>query len=395
MAAIAGIEQSRTKMEPVLALWMENYNADRDGFASKAVFVEMRLRQALSASPSLGVPNIYRCALVCDAFERVAPLTGRFEGLLGLLWQELQKCIFADAPATAADAPVGARGFSRRRPFFAEVGRLQQSEAEMQARMQVVSRQKDSTLSEIDERHKSINHTLSTWNRALVLTGSKEKADKLQRQIGELGTQLVTANEEIARMAEASFADPYARLLKLFDESLAPLQQQEALAELLRSDAAARILPSVPKGEALAHLQHLCQARAPASTAAHPARGCPRTPNRPPPRAEPVDGARARHLRRPRQAAAARAPPAHHRGAAARQREHQRVRADDGQRAGHGHRPRICARRHGLRRRARREREAAARARARRRRRAGRRERGARAGEGGAGGRGARGGRRA
>ena len=50
-------------------------SADEEHFASKAVFVEVRPRQALSASASLGkVPNIFRTALVCDAFERVAPL---------------------------------------------------------------------------------------------------------------------------------------------------------------------------------------------------------------------------------------------------------------------------------------------------------------------------------
>jgi len=49
------------------------------------VFVEMRLRQALSSSVTLGVPNVFRTAVVCDAFERVAPMTGRYEGMLVLI----------------------------------------------------------------------------------------------------------------------------------------------------------------------------------------------------------------------------------------------------------------------------------------------------------------------
>jgi hypothetical protein len=117
-----------------LAQWMSAFAADEEAFASKAVFVEMRLRQALSSSVSLGVlerasnliwtsalharahhgampcmqvltaapsvlpqvPNTFRIAVVCDAFERVAPLTGRYEGVLVLIWKELIRSIFAD-----------------------------------------------------------------------------------------------------------------------------------------------------------------------------------------------------------------------------------------------------------------------------------------------------------
>ena len=60
-----------------LAQWLTHFAADEQTFASKAVFVEMRLRQALATSVKLGMPNVFRIAIVCDAFERVAPMTGR------------------------------------------------------------------------------------------------------------------------------------------------------------------------------------------------------------------------------------------------------------------------------------------------------------------------------
>ena len=52
----------------------------------------------LTAAPSVlpQVPNTFRIAVVCDAFERVAPLTGRYEGVLVLIWKELIRSIFAD-----------------------------------------------------------------------------------------------------------------------------------------------------------------------------------------------------------------------------------------------------------------------------------------------------------
>ena len=78
----------------VLQHWMDTYSVGEDMFASKAVFVEMRLRQALACSASLGTPNTFRCAIVCDAWDRVAPLTGRFEGLFQLLWGELLRSLY-------------------------------------------------------------------------------------------------------------------------------------------------------------------------------------------------------------------------------------------------------------------------------------------------------------
>jgi hypothetical protein len=66
-------------MRAVLSEWMASYSEDEMAFASKAVFIEMRLRQALACSASIGVPNQFRCAIVClfcSWMERpVQPLT--------------------------------------------------------------------------------------------------------------------------------------------------------------------------------------------------------------------------------------------------------------------------------------------------------------------------------
>ena len=90
-----------------LSHWMNAFAADEEAFASKAVFVEMRLRQALSSSVTLGVPNTFRCAVVCDAFERVAPMTGRYEGVLGLIWKELVRAISSRSMSSAECVNLG------------------------------------------------------------------------------------------------------------------------------------------------------------------------------------------------------------------------------------------------------------------------------------------------
>ena len=99
-----------------LSHWMSAFAADEESFASKAVFVEMLLRQALSSSVTLGVPNTFRCAVVCDAFERVAPMTGRYDGVLVIIWKELVKAIFMDY---SPDLPgSGAKAYAERTPYF-------------------------------------------------------------------------------------------------------------------------------------------------------------------------------------------------------------------------------------------------------------------------------------
>ena len=52
------------------------------GISADCFLIASFIRQALASSAMLGIPNAFRCAVACDAFERVAPLTGRFEGTL-------------------------------------------------------------------------------------------------------------------------------------------------------------------------------------------------------------------------------------------------------------------------------------------------------------------------
>ena len=52
-SAAAGEGGEAAAVRTVLSSWMQQQSADEEHFASKAVFVEVRLRQALSASASL------------------------------------------------------------------------------------------------------------------------------------------------------------------------------------------------------------------------------------------------------------------------------------------------------------------------------------------------------
>ena len=68
-----------------------------------------------------------------DAFERVAPLTGRYESILGLVWRELVRVIYSDY---SADLPgSGARVYIERTPFFTALARQKQINAELREQL--------------------------------------------------------------------------------------------------------------------------------------------------------------------------------------------------------------------------------------------------------------------
>ena len=251
-------ELQTATMRAVLSQWMDSYHAGEETFASRAVFVEMRLRQALASSAALGTPNVFRCAIVCDAWERVAPLTGRFEGMLHLLWTELLRCLYADYSDDLVGS--GAKRYADRTPYFVEVQRLRMLAEESAEKTRLWQRQREDELRILAERNKSINHTLSAWNRALgFVAGARQKAgqDALREQLSSLASTLSDANTEADRLSQAAFTDPLSRCAEAF-EALGRLEQRKALQQfLLPSEAAPEVLRMGSAQESAKLLGHL------------------------------------------------------------------------------------------------------------------------------------------
>jgi hypothetical protein len=142
------------------------------------------------------VPNTFRIAVVCDAFERVAPLTGRYEGVLVLIWKELIRSIFADftndlpgqgakayvertslpLPPPALSPPAcmsvlttapSPHRYAERTPYFLEAKRLRALVEDHERTMRRMRAQREAELEAINGRNALINKTLGAWNRAL------------------------------------------------------------------------------------------------------------------------------------------------------------------------------------------------------------------------------------
>eukprot|EP00900_Chrysochromulina_parva_P009565 jgi/Chrpa1/1860/Chrysochromulina_OHIO_Genome00011282-RA len=171
-------------MRAVLSEWMASYSEDEMAFASKAVFIEMRLRQALACSASIGVPNQFRCAIVCDAWERVVPFTGRLESMLKLLWSELLRCLFVDYAPNMVGA--GAKAYAARTPFFVEAQRLRRVQEAAAVKMRAWEIQREQELMVVAERNKAINHTLGAWNRALGFSAGTKQDPAIAEQLSVL-----------------------------------------------------------------------------------------------------------------------------------------------------------------------------------------------------------------
>ena len=109
----------------------------------------------------------------------------------------------------------GATEYAARTPYFTEVHRLRRSEESSQAKIRLWQQQREAELGVMQERNKSINHTLSAWNRALGYTsGAKAAAqqrDQLAANLSDLAGHLAKSNDEADRLSRLAFTEPIAK----------------------------------------------------------------------------------------------------------------------------------------------------------------------------------------
>ncbi|KAL1529932.1 hypothetical protein AB1Y20_000860 [Prymnesium parvum] len=235
---IGGVEV--VAQRSVIDSWVAAFDRDQESWASRALFVELRLRQALASSSLLGVPNIFRCAIVCDCWERVAPMTGAYAPVLGLLWCEILRCIFSDFSVDMAGG--GANQYAAATPYFVEVKRLRRHDAEMQEKMHQWQMERDSAKRLVEERNKVINQTLAAWHEKMTSVTSSSKASKLEDDMNEMVSSLHEANRQVEELSKQKIGDPMQMCIEFFEQLPLP-RQEETLRSLLCSEAATSVLP--------------------------------------------------------------------------------------------------------------------------------------------------------
>ena len=231
-----------------LTHWMEVFQADEEAFASKAVFVEMRLRQALSSSVQLGTPNAFRTAIVCDAFERVAPMTGRYQGVLELCWKELMQSIFLDY---SPDLPgTGAKVYAERTPYFLEVKRLRDLTEEQNKTMKRMKLQRDAELAEIQARNQLINKVADKWNKALAGSQASKEADALKLRVESMQQLLGDAQREVQKMHHEQYKEPMQKLVEAYQMCEDHERESVLIEHIFPSPSAASVWTTVTPDQA-------------------------------------------------------------------------------------------------------------------------------------------------
>jgi len=248
-----------------LTHWMEVFQADEEAFASKAVFVEMRLRQALSSSVQLGTPNAFRTAIVCDAFERVAPMTGRYQGVLELCWKELMQSIFLDY---SPDLPgTGAKVYAERTPYFLEVKRLRDLTEEQNKTMKRMKLQRDAELAEIQARNQLINKVADKWNKALAGSQASKEADALKLRVESMQQLLGDAQREVQKMHHEQYKEPMQKLVEAYQMCEDHERESVLIEHIFPSPSAASVWTTVTPDQAALWIIQFFSKMKPASLA--------------------------------------------------------------------------------------------------------------------------------
>lgn len=181
------------------------------------------------------MPNTFRIAVVCDAFERVAPLTGRYEGVLVLIWRELIRAIFLDY---TNDLPgSGAKAYAERMPFFLEARRLRELAEEQAKKIGRMNAQRERELEALKGRNEMITKTLTAWNRALGHSAGSSESEQLKTRIDSLEELLKEANSEAARLREEAYKDPVEKCIEIYQTCELEQREQVLMSHILHSEA--------------------------------------------------------------------------------------------------------------------------------------------------------------
>ena len=238
-----------------LAHWLNAFAADEQSFASKAVFVEMRLRQALASSVAMGIPNVFRTAVVFDAFERVAPLTGRYEGVLGVIWREIVRITFVDY---THDLPgSGARAYAERTPYFKEAARQKAVNEELKEEAVRQEEKKVAEAKAAENRSGILGKALGRFNQVLGAHAGMSEAALNRLKAEEMEKALAEAEETIKQLQGV---DPVSKLIELFGTMTDDQREEVLTVHLFETEAIAMCMRDRETPEVAHWISHFLSA---------------------------------------------------------------------------------------------------------------------------------------
>ena len=226
----------------LISNWLREFD-EGTNYTSPSLFLELRLRQALSAVDHRPAPDAFRTATVCECLARLAEAGGPLKSLLELLRLELLRSVYvgfdqAEAASKRRHTPIDAEALLRMPTYFGKAHELQQANVELSERIAMWERTKLELKRDAEVRAELLRVALTRFSAVMCeLAGGGLEAEEVLAKVGAQLEALRQHNEAIGELQRPAMVDPLARLHHSL-QALSPGTRHRALVVMLQMHGA-------------------------------------------------------------------------------------------------------------------------------------------------------------
>ena len=201
----AASSAASSAVSDLLSEWRSDFEVEREGFASAALCIELKLRHALRATAAMASPNRLRLAVVNDCLDCLCAALGRYRPLLSMLLDEMRRAVYATWPPRGA--AVGASRYLASPTYFELLADARREKSDLDARVAAWAEQREEQLRQIGALTIAMDEAVrGVEELGLEKGGAVEaKLDRLHR-----GFEARVADAE--KLADALGSEPWERL---------------------------------------------------------------------------------------------------------------------------------------------------------------------------------------
>jgi len=199
----------------MMSNWLEEFK-EGARFDSPALFLELRLRQALQAldekTPHATGPDAFRTATVCECLSRLADTASAgLAPLLQLLRSELMHTVYVDYASIEAQrrgAPSDAEQMLTMPTYFAQCAKLRQANTELREMMEMWQQTKLELQQDAEVRADLLKVAVQRWNAVMGSLSGVADASEMLAKVGGALEALRQANQTIDELQRPALTDP-------------------------------------------------------------------------------------------------------------------------------------------------------------------------------------------
>ena len=203
--------------EMVMASWLKTFG-EHSNFGSGVVFLELQLRQALTATQATDdKPDAFRTACVCECLTRLIPVSGSSAGVLALLKDELMRAVYV-GKQPFGKGTVDAQTLLSRSTYFFECAALHERVASLEERLSDWTATKEQFMQDADGRNELLRLAVARWNAVLATlreTAGNTSVEGMQdtaRKLASLLDSMLHHSKAIDELQRVALLEPVARM---------------------------------------------------------------------------------------------------------------------------------------------------------------------------------------